>query len=214
MYAGVCNENDTADGTNAFLSSPVKLILDVKNPGHVFISERAGPLKSMRISDQNVTTLWNGEEGCLWMIQEPTTGNLFAACRSFVGLFTGNGTLMIIAGSPLVNGFQDGSFKNSLFNKPVGMTFLDSETLIVTGFENDRLRVLDLRTNTTFSICSGTEGYDDGNLTSCQLAAPYTVQKINNTIYVGDYKRIKSIKCEWKLKAKFQLAFFICQFTR
>ena len=130
---------------------------------HVFISERAGLIKYMRISDQNVTTLWNGEGGCLWMIQEPTTGNLFAACRSFVGLFTGNGTLMNIAGSPLVKGFQDGSFKNSLFNRPVGMAFLDSKSLLVTDFENDRLRVLNLRTNTTFSICSGTEGYDDVN---------------------------------------------------
>ena len=49
---------------------------------------------------------------------------------------------------------------------------------------NNRLRVLDLNTNQTSSICSGERGHKDGNLLFCSLAEPYSLMLHEGEIYV------------------------------
>lgn len=60
-------------------------------------------------------------------------------------------------GSPL-SGFQDGIFSDVRFNFPREIVFMTSKTVLVADERNNRLRLLDLKTNSSSSVCSGEFG--------------------------------------------------------
>ena len=99
-------------------------------------------------------------------------------------------TFTLIAGSTSY-GFRDGQFSNVKFNYPVALIFLDIHTLLVSDQYNHRLRVLELTTNLSISICSGEYSLADGNFSSCSLRYPVGLLVIGDKIYVGDYQRIR-----------------------
>ena len=162
----------------------------------MFISEYFGFLKKIRLLSRNVFTLWYGPQQCKSKVQEQTTGNIFLTFPGYIGLLTLPNTLNMVAGSPTVLGFRDGTFTDSLFESPLGLTFLSDYILLLADSTSKRLRVLDLKSSTSSSICSGITGYDDGNLTFCCLISPYSVRSVGNTVFVGDLQIIKIIKLE------------------
>ena len=87
----------------------------------------------------------------------------------------------------------DGDFDFARFETLQGIIFLHDKILVAEE-GNNRLRVLDLNTNQTSSICSGERGHKDGNLLFCSLAEPYSLMLHKGEIYVGENKRIRKIK--------------------
>ena len=101
------------------------------------------------------------------MIQEKDTGDIFVTFQRGVGLL-GYQTqaFSVIAGSR-PSGFNNGSLNQLQFINPNSIKFLNSHTLLVSDYLNNRLRVLDLITNTSSSICSGAVGRADGKFSTC-----------------------------------------------
>ena len=129
------------------------------------------------------------------MVQSPTTGNIHITFSHGEGLYDYQGkTFTRIAGAPTGMGFRDGLFLQMIFLWLKGIEFLDSRTLIVADSLSNRLRVLDLDTNSSSSICTGAMGHVDGNLMSCWLYLPYSITLIQDTLYVGQAGRIRAIK--------------------
>ena len=101
-------------------------------------------------------------------------------------------TFSVIMGST-THGFLDGAFSQLRFYLPRGLAFLSS---------NYRLRVLDVTTNTSSSICSGVRGNSDGDVSSCQLNSPWFLFEVNDVVYIGEAQSIRSMSGRYHLKTR------------
>ena len=129
--SGNCTESGNFDGISALFRYPRTVIIDAKNPDYVFISEYFGYLKKISLLSRNVSTLWYGPKQCNSMVQKQATGNIFLTFPGYIGLLTLPNTLNMVAGSPTVLGFRDGTFTDSLFGSPLGLTFLSDYILLL-----------------------------------------------------------------------------------
>ena len=186
-----------ADGTDALLSYSRKIIVDIKNPTRLLLAEEGKIIKSVEIANGNVSYFGTIVDYSFIrnIIQEKDTGNLFVTFRHGVGLLEHHTrAFSVIAGSGEY-GFKDGSFTQMQFNSPYSIKFLNSHTILVSDTGNNRLRVLDLITNTSSSI-SGQWGHTDGDFSICSLAWPRGLQILDETLYIGTTGSIRSIKGE------------------
>ena len=101
--------------------------------------------------------------------------------------------LTIMAGTTDISGHYDGPFPLMLFSNPYEMQLLAPNYLIVADYSNSRLQILDMTTNTSFSICTGVRGYENGNYSTCQLNFPLALTWIHDTLYVVEFRRIRSL---------------------
>lgn len=196
-FVGNCTNNGNKDGPDALLTNPRKIIVDIKKPTRLLLAERGGIIKSVKIANGNVSYFGTiVDYTILNMIQEKDRGDLFMTFNHGVGILRYQiRAFSVIAGSGQ-HGFKDGSFNEIQFNIPNSIKFLNNHTLLVSDFYNSRLRVLDLISNTSSSICTGAYGHADGNFSTCSLKRPRGLLILNETLYVGDYQRIRSIKGE------------------
>ena len=89
--------------------------------------------------------------GCL--LQESTTGDIYLIVGNAIGLFYYQSeNLTIKAGTADINGHYDGSFSLMLLSAPLEMQLFGPNHLLVADYGNLRLRILDMSTNTSFSI--------------------------------------------------------------
>ena len=110
QYAGNCTHEGNQNGVNALLNKPRSLINDLKNPGHVLISEQGGIIKTMNTTNRNVSYFGKVGHEVYSFIQENKTGNLFMTVLHAVGVFSyQTKTFTVISGSTNI-GFQDGPF--------------------------------------------------------------------------------------------------------
>lgn len=80
------------------------------------------------------------------------------------------------------------------FDKPPGILLLDNTKKIIIADEgNDRLVVLDRENKLTSILCTGEEGHGDGDLRSCSLVGPRSLLVIGNTLFIGEYQRIRML---------------------
>ena len=198
-YAGNCTLRGQRDGIDALLTYPHSIIVDLLNSTQLFITDYSqGSLKTINTVSKHVLTIYR--DTSFWlshMLQEPSTGNIYATFEQGIGLYDSHSnTFSVIAGS-FTRGFLDGEIPWLRFNEPRGLLFLSRSQLLIADAMNRRLRVLDLMTNTSSSICSGDRGHTDGDLSSCQLDFPWSLLKLNNTIYIGEQGYIRSIQSKY-----------------
>ena len=194
QYAGNCTHEGNQDGVNASLNKPRNLINDLKDPGQVLISEQGEIIKTMNTTNRNVSYFGKVSHEVYSFIQENNTGNLFMTVLHAVGVFSyQTKTFTVISGSTS-SGCQDGPFSDVRFDGPISLSFLNNHALLVSDLHNHRLRVLDLVTNTSSSICSGEEGRTDGNFSTCTLYRPVGLLTLTDTVYVGSNQRIRRIE--------------------
>lgn len=157
---------------------------------------------------KNVTTVYRGIQRFSRMVQQTTSGNIYITYDNGIAFYDYlQRTMSILVGSSTqvgssTLGFEDGMFSSTKFNRPLGIVFLDRDILLVSDSFNCRLRMLDLSTNTSSSICSGKRGYSDGNLTTCQLDDPRALMIKNDIVYIGMFRSIKKVTGWWNWGAK------------
>ena len=193
-YAGNCTHEGNQNGVNALLNEPMSLINDLKNPGHVLISEWGGIIKKMNTTNRNVSYFGTVGRMVYNIIQSLETGDFFVTVSHAVGIFSYQmKTFTVIFGSTS-RGFHDGPFSEVQFHDPFALLFLNNHTILVSDHYNNRLRVLDLITNSSSSICSGEEGHADGNFSSCTIQRPLGLLTLTDTVYIGSYGKIRRIE--------------------
>ena len=196
-YVGNCTNSGNKDGTDALITHPVKLIVDIKNPIRLLLAERGRIIKSVKVANGNVSYFGSiVDYSVLNMIQEKDRGDLFVTFEHGVGLLDYHTRAFSVIAGSAINGFKDGSFNQMRFYYPFSIKFLNSHTLLVSDTYNNRLRVLDLITNTSSSICTGEWGHADGDFSTCTLYHPYGMRILDETLYIGTYQHIISIKGE------------------
>lgn len=201
-FVGQCQFPGYSDGGWVRFSHPHGLIADPR-PGHGLIVTDWGnsalrlihlktdvPTTSTLIQNANL----NGPRA---LISDRFSNSLFINTdfKVFRYSFDSN-SLASLAGADTF-GFQDGSFSDTMFHYPRGIVQLNKWTLAVTDGFNYRVRVLDMFTNTTSSICSGTKGQTDGsNLKLCQLNDPQSLLIRKGALLVGELRSIREIDGE------------------
>ena len=198
-YSGNCTNRGDRDGVDALFYNPTSIIQDVKNNTQLLIADFIlGSLKKIILTDKHVSTIYTDSSYQLLpvsLLQDPSTGNIYVTFYHGLGLFDYESlSFSVIAGSSSQQGFVDGAVSQIRFKHPRDVVFLCLGRLLIADYNDYRLRVLDLTTNTSSSICSGVRGLQDGDLSSCRLSSPWSLLTVNDVIFVGEYQSIRSIQ--------------------
>lgn len=110
-------------------------------------------------------------------------------------------TVSTLAGTPTLNGFQDGNGSDALFNLPVQAVRDQLGNLYVTDLANFRIRkIAPTGEVTTYAgdAGQGKQDYADGALAEAKFAGPYgiTIDKTGN-LYVSDTAAFRIRKISW-----------------
>ena len=187
---------------DALFYRPISIIQDVKNNTQLLIADfYLGSLKKIILAEKHVSTIYNDSSyRQSSLLQDPSTGIIYVTFNHGLGLFDYESLYFtVIAGSSSQSGFEDGALSQIRFHSPREVAFLCPHKLLIADSSNHRLRVLDLLTNSSSSICSGVSVHLDGDLSSCQLSWPWSLLTVNNMSFVGEYQYIRSIQSKYNL---------------
>jgi sugar lactone lactonase YvrE len=109
----------------------------------------------------------------------------------------GNGSVSLLAGSVGAKGMVDAQGSSAQFAQPYSMVQRGDGSLIVTDYENNRLRVVGLDGRVTTFVGSGTAGFADGAGDSAKFNHPQGLAMASNgDIFVSDAEnyRVRRIK--------------------
>lgn len=198
-FAGTCTVWGFGSGADsARFASPHTIIVDGKNTDQYIVSDTNN--NALRTVDSQSGLVLTKVQDTAQMVkptglvQELTSGDIYITTDFAVVKYSyKEKTISSVAGS-VKSGFADGLLEEAQFNRIFSITFLSPHELIVSGYDNNRLRILNLQTNTTRSICSGEAGHDDGTLTTCKLLIPQALLVVNSTLYIGQSQRIRAIQ--------------------
>ena len=199
-YSGNCTNRGDRDGVDALFYNPTSIKLDVKNNTQLLIIDfNLGSLKKIILASKHVSTIHKESSYRLTtLLQDPSTGNIYVTFLHGLGLIDYESlSFSVIAGSSSQSGLVDGAISQVRFSNPREVAFLCPHKLLIADSSNDRLRLLDLITNTSTSICSGVQAHLDGDLSSCQLQGPWSLLTVNDVTFVGEYNYIRSIQGEY-----------------
>lgn len=190
VFVGNCTKGGYMDGEKAQFFRPYSVM--VGDNRTLIVTEWGNKaVRSVDITTLNVTTLVPpGPYAFYGVVRHNVTGDLYLTFpHGIIRYEYTQGNIEIISGGTQ-SGNLDGTLTETRFNSPRGLTFLSADVLIIADQSNNMLRVLDLISNNSSSICSGIGGQKEGNLTSCQMSGPRTLQLIADRLYVGASERI------------------------
>lgn len=197
-YAGLCGTSGFEQGTSsARFRYPWQVITDVKMSRMLIVSDSNSRLRHVStLSQHEVTTLFDTyiPSSTRGITQSPLSGDIYLTSNTQVyHLNYTSHVLSLLSGSS--RGYSDADIAESLFSTLRDILVIDKGTkLLLADLGNRRLRVLDLITNATKSLCSGGWGLTDGDMISCSLPFPYSLTIINNTLYVARRNFITKIQ--------------------
>lgn len=230
---GNCSEGGYAgDTNNENGSSSNSLVTLLNNPLSIIKKKQKDETIVIVIcdTDNNAIRSWTRKENRTKAIIKPnqtnTAGNLLyrpqaitygdekdvyyvSTLHAIYKIF--DSKLELVAGGP-VSDFRDGHFCGTKFNSPAELVVHKDKQnhtlLVVTDVLNNRLRVLDLNTRTSFSICkahNGTpDGHDEGTFSSCTLTEPRAL-KISKPpkkfrLLIGELGHIREIDSKYCIR--------------
>ena len=191
-FSGVCTSYGYQDGKQVKFKYPYSIIRDNQNRNQLLVTDwYNNAIRTVAVSDGSVGTLT--KSNTLWrprsLIQN-TAGDIFVTTyRAVFRIRYTEKTINLIAGSPTTTGYRDSSLLNSLFNNPHELIFIQTNKLLIADDGNNKLRILDLDKHkvTTLNLCNG----------CVRLGSPYSIMLINDSLYVGQYRKILRFKCKF-----------------
>lgn len=191
-FSGTCTKSGYADGSQALFYYPWSVIPDIKNQDKLIVGLRHVDVKTGIVStfykDAALYSIYG-------MTQELSSGDLFMTTRSAIyKLHYQSKQLLLIAGSKSHYGYRDGELSVSQFHYPEELLLIDDRRkLLIADEYTHRLRVLDMVSNITHSLCTGTRRDTDGDLNSCSLHHPHSLMVAGDSLFVGGYRKIRKI---------------------
>ena len=204
-YAGRCCTRSYADGTSsARFYYPRSAIADKKASGRLLVTDRNyHAIRHVYTSPSSgsyhyVTTFFRSSSSIYprGITQESSSGDLFITSDGNYNIYRlsyTSKTLTLVSGISS-SGFHDGYPCQTRFHNPYDLLLLGPHTLLIADVSNNRLRLLDLISFMTISLCSGAATTTDGNLTACTIRSPYSVTAIHDSLFIGQYQAIRMIK--------------------
>lgn len=202
QYAGICGHSGYQDGITALFNYPLSIMQDLKKENlYIITDSQNNALRWLDISRQlpQVSTIVKSDSTLIRpqsATQDSRTGDLFVTVpHSVVRYDYATGKLETIAGSSQT-GNNDGSLSSARFSSPFGIALLAYNQLVLADKKNNRLRLLDLNTNSVSTICPREHSFSD----ICSLSYPQSIMIHGNTMYVVDQHKIWKVNGELHFK--------------
>lgn len=196
MYLGRCTQYGYSNGRNALLDQPRAIISDCKDRKtllvtdsnnqavrHIDIEKR---IASTFLKDSRLNRLYG-------ITQEVLSGDIFLTTSAAIYQIQYKDKLLsLIAGSPTQMGYKDGLFSDVRISDPCELILIDSGLkLVVADKNNNRLRVLDRRSNTSYSYCGLSSRHTDLAAKPCSLDSPVSMMVSGGSLYVGENQMMR-----------------------
>ena len=203
-YAGYCGSAGYVTGTSAArFYYPHSIISDIKRPGMLLVTDYGNDAvrhvntlsSSAPHSVSNFYQSTSYLDNPKGITQHPVNGDLYITNNdNEVWKVTySSKSISKFAGASSAS-FRDCDFSTSYFNYPRDIIFIADNKLLLADTDNQRLRVLNQQTSHTSSVCTGRASHIDGDMETCTLYWPQSLMVLNDTLYVGEYQRIRKIQ--------------------
>lgn len=199
-YAGVCDSGGYAEGTSdAQFDLPYSVVSDIKNPDMLLVTDtNNGAVRHVTIltsAPASVTNFVINLDKPQGITQHPVTGNMFVTDEKGSKIWKilySNQTAYYFSGG--TTGYRDCEILDSYFNRARELIFISDNDLLVADSLNHRLRVLHSQNSHVSSLCTGNDGHVDGGKATCTLFYPRALMVLNDTLYVGEIRRIRMVR--------------------
>ena len=205
-FAGDCG-NKTAgylDGPalEAKFNFPHTVVVNVKDPTTLFLSDmRNNAIRKINALTRAVSTYMRDKRGRFLFptgFYQDSYGNMQVAVRhSLCFVKAGRSVCYVGRNTP---GYNDGGFYFTRFRDLFGITRTNTSILVADN-DNARIRVVNINTDITSSICTGATLESstamrsvDGNFQTCRLNSPYSLLVVGDTLFIGEDGAIRQIK--------------------
>lgn len=210
-YVGECTVRGYTDGLQARLYAPMGVIKNIKEPGSPLIVEWGnGGFRKLKDGSRMVSTFFSGRDSMFGAIsgvtQDSVTGDFYLnSVQNIYHMSYNDFTITKLAGSRY--GYKDGYFSDAMFANPAGLALMkgtNRQKLLVADSNNMVVRVLDMETNTTSSICvSHKAGHVDGPVDSCSFATAKSLMIDGELLFVGEFGRISTGRTHETMKDRY-----------
>lgn len=200
QFVGTCTISGFTDGISALFNYPMSVVRDVRCANKLLVSEWSNhAVRQVNLITRLTITLISQSNGLSYprgLTYDIDSDSILISTDHKVSRYSFTSqTLTTVAGGSST-GFRDGTLSSALFNGPQELIILSSSVTLVADRGNRRLRVVNSATGEVESICTGTEGDTDGAAQNCQLNDPSSLLVNGTIIYIGQYGRIRTLRCE------------------
>ena len=203
-YAGYCGSSGYVTGTSgARFSYPHTIISDIKRPGMLLVTDsnndavrHVNTLSSS--APHTVSNFYQQTSYLDWprgITQHHVSGDLYITnSDNEVRKVTYSSKSITKLAGASSSSFRDCDFGTAYFYNPFEIIFIGENKLMLADYGNHRLRILNLKTSHTSSVCTGRASHINGNMETCTLYYPRSLMVLNDTLYVGEYQRIRKVQ--------------------
>ena len=203
LYTGYCGSAGYVTGTSAArFHYAYSIISDIKRPGMLLVTDsyndavrHVNTLSSS--APHSVSNFYQSTSHLLYprgITQHHVSGDLYITTTYEVWKVTYSSKSTSKFAGALSHSFRDCDFSTSYLNYPREIIFIADNKLLLADTDNQRLRVLNQQTSHTSSVCTGSYGHIDGDMDTCTLLYPRSLMVLNDTLYVGEYQRIRKVQ--------------------
>lgn len=189
-YSGQCESAGYSEGQPGQFHYPVSVIRDNNDDRKLLVTDHEN--KAIRTVDINTgavgTFIKSDILSSISHMTQDDNGDLYvtAGYTALYRITYSEMIITLITGSPGKVGYRDNSLLDSLFYNPYDLAFIGNQTLLVADTGSDKIRLVDMNADrvSTLNLCSG-----------C-LAYPSSLLITNNSLFVGQWQKIRQFICE------------------
>ena len=185
IFSGQCESPGYKGGSPGQLDYPYYVVIDKQDKNQLFIADSDNSaVRIVNVNSQVAGTFVQSDslDDIRAITQEEKSGDLYVTADNALYRITyTQPTVTLISGSTGRNslGNRDSTLLNSLFDWPFELSFIRPNTLLIADENNSKLRLVDMNSDKVATL----------NVTN-SLSAPASLLLTNNSLYVGQYRKI------------------------
>ena len=191
VFSGQCKSRGYEGGLPGQFSYPHFVVIDKRDKNQLFITDFFNSaVRNVTVNSRVAGTFVQSDslKYIRGITQEEKSGDLYVTADNALYRITyTQRTVTRISGSGSP-GNRHSTLRKSLFNYLEALIFITPETLLVADYANNKLRLLDMKSDKVTTL----------NVTN-SLNYPASLLLTNNSLYVAQREKITQYKCEYNI---------------
>ena len=191
LFSGLCGSYGFQDGHPGQFDSPHSVVIDQRDKNQLLITDYYNnAARTVDVMSRVIGTFAKSDSlsGIRDITQEEKSGDLYVTANHAVyRIAYTQRTVTLISGGTSSNsgGYRDSTLLDSRFYWLYELIFIAPDTLLAADLSNNKLRLVDMNSDKVATL----------NVTN-SLSSPFSLLLTNNSLYVGQNKKITQYKCE------------------